>query len=226
MLEASFTPSASPCGPTHAGAKVKPRGGAHRGAGSAVRDARAATVLSRSSCVRTSTLHRDLAYRPFCGDAGELQCPSTWNAEWVKHRLVEAFMIERRIPDRRIGPAMLRNTWKLDTTDTFADRVAQGEAPRAEVFEKWAREGGASSVEVSRMEEALGWPGAILVNGSDRYAVEARCLLAWAFHAARGRSLGRRMRQRGWSRTTFYRAVDSGSRRIADHLNARAAAVR
>ena len=156
--------------------------------------------------MRTSTLHRDLGYRPFGDDAGELQCPDTWNAAWVKHRLVEAFMIERRIPDRRIGPAMLRNTWKLDTTDTFADRVAQGEAPREAVLEKWAREGGASSVEVSRMEEALGWPGAILANGGDRHAVEARCLLAWAFHAARGRVVG---------------PVDAAARLVAVHVLSR-----
>ena len=169
--------------------------------------------------MRTSTLHRDLGYRPFGDDtgAGKLQCPSTWNAAWVKHRLVEAFTIERRIPDKRVGPAMLRNTWRIDTTDAFADRVAQGEAPREVVWEKWARAGGATLVEISRMEEALGWPGAILVNGSDRHAVEARCLLAWAFHAAYQKlSLRRIPRQkRGWSRSTFYRAVDSGSTRIA-----------
>ena len=77
---------------------------------------------------------------------------------------------------------MLRNTWKLDTTDTFADRVAQGEAPREEVWEKWAREGGATAVEISRMEEALGWPGAILVNGGD--AMPSRPGACW-----RGRSM-------------------------------------
>ena len=176
--------------------------------------------------MRTSTLHRDLGYRPFDGDTGELKCPCTWTAEWVKHRMVEAFTIERRIPDKRVGPAMLRNTWKVDTTDTFAELVGQGEAPREAVWEKWARAGGATSAEVSRMEEALGWPGAILANGSDRHAAEARCLLAWAFHVAYGKPLRRLMQRRGWSRSTFYRAVESGSARIADHLNVRAVAVR
>ena len=175
--------------------------------------------------MRTSTLHRDLGYRPFDGDTGELKCPCTWTAEWVKHRMVEAFTIERRIPDKRVGPAMLRNTWKVATLDSFADVVAQGEAPREAVWEKWAREGGAASVEISRMEEALGWPGAILANGGG-CTVEARCLLAWAFHAARGRSLGRLMRQRGWSRSSFYRAIDVGSTRIAERLNAKEVAVR
>ena len=99
---------------------------------------------------------------------------------------------------------MLRNTWKVETTDTFAERSPRRSTARSGV-EKWARDGGATSVEVSRMEEALGWPGAILANGSDRYAVEARCLLAWAFHVAYGKPLRRLMQRRGWSRSTFYR---------------------
>ena len=163
--------------------------------------------------MRTSTLHRDLSYRPFCGDAGELQCPGTWTGEWVKHRLAEAFTIERRIPDKRVGPALLRNTWKVTTVDTFPELVAQGEAPREAVWEKWARAGGATSVEVSRMEEALSWPGAILANGGDRHAVEARCLLAWAFHAAYGKPLRRLIQS----------AAGPGRRSIAPSIAARRA---
>ena len=58
------------------------------------------------------------------------------------------------------------------------------------------------------MEEALTWPGQVLANG---HAVEGKVLLAWAFCVAYGKPLRRMMRQRGWSRTTFYKAVDSGS---------------
>ena len=173
--------------------------------------------------MRTSTLERDLSYTPL-GNGGELERPSAWNADWVKHRMVEAFTIERRIPDKRVGPAIVKGAWtKITTTDTFAERVDQGELARENVWEKWARAGGALPYEVSRMEEALTWPGVVLSNG---HAAEAKALLAWAFCVGYGRPLRQLMRKRGWSRSTFYRAVDSGSARIANHLNARAAAVR
>ena len=83
--------------------------------------------------------------------------------------------------------------------------------------------GGALPYEVSRMEEALSWPGTILAN---EHAVEAKTLLAWAFCVAYGKPLRRMLRKRGWSRSTFYRCVDSGSKRIADYLNQRSVTVR
>ena len=82
---------------------------------------------------------------------------------------------------------------------------------------------GALPYEVSRMEEALSWPGLVLANG---HAAEGKALLAWAFCVGYGKPLRALMRQRGWSRSTFYRAVDSGSARIAAYLNARGATVR
>ena len=174
--------------------------------------------------MRTSTLERDLSYTPH-GDGGELERPSAWTADWVKHRMVEAFTIERRIPDKRVGPAIVKGAWaKIATTDSFADRVHQGELAREHVWDKWARSGGALPYEVSRMEEALSWPGTVLANG---HAAEGKALLAWAFcvpiEAGTRRWL---LRKRGWSRSTFYRAVDSGSARIAAYLNARGATVR
>lgn len=75
------------------------------------------------------------------------------------------------------------------------------------------------------MEEALSWPGAILANGGG-HPVEARCLLAWGFCVAYGRPLRALMRKRGWSRSTFYRSVETGAERIAVHLNARGVVVR
>ena len=70
--------------------------------------------------MRTSTLERDLSLRTFAG-AGELEKPRAWTAEWVKHRMVEAFTIERRIPDKRVGPAIVKGAWaSIDTTDSFA----------------------------------------------------------------------------------------------------------
>ena len=173
--------------------------------------------------MRTSTLERDLGLRTLAG-TGELERPSKWTADWVKHRMIEAFTIERRIPDRRVGPAIVKGAWaKIDTTDSFADRVYQGELAREHVWDKWARAGGALPHEVSRMEEALSWPGQVLSNG---HATEGKVLLAWAFCQAYGKPLRRMCRQRGWSRTTFYHCVECGAQRIADYLNARGTAVR
>ena len=73
------------------------------------------------------------------------------------------------------------------------------------------------------MEEALSWPGQVLANG---HAVEGKVLLAWAFCVAYGRPVRALLRKRGWSRTTFYRSVDTGAERIASYLNARGVAVR
>lgn len=177
--------------------------------------------LTRRPLLRTSTLHRDLSYTP---GASELERPAQWTSDWVQRRLVEAFVIERRIPDKRIGPALVRSHWaSIATTDSFADRVHQGELARQHVWQAWARASGALPYEVSRMEEALSWPGLVLSNG---HAAEGRVLLAWAFTTAYGRSLRDLLRKRGWSRATFYRAVDRGSARIADYLNKRAVAVR
>ena len=63
-------------------------------------------------------------------------------------------------------------------------------------------------------EEALSWPGQVLSNG---HATQGKVLLAWPVCAAYGKPLNTMMRQRGWSRSTFYRAVDTGSQRIADY---------
>jgi hypothetical protein len=116
--------------------------------------------------MRVSTIQRQLGHSNFFGDPGELKQPPQWTADWVRHRLVEAFTIERRIPDKRIGPAIVKGAWaSIPTTDSFADRVDQGEAARQHVWDEWARASGALPYEVSRMEEALSWPGQVLSNG-------------------------------------------------------------
>ena len=73
------------------------------------------------------------------------------------------------------------------------------------------------------MEEALAWPGAILASG---HAVEGKCLMAWALSTAYGRSLRRLLAAKRWSRSTFYRRVDTGAERIAAELNRRGVPVR
>jgi hypothetical protein len=88
-----------------------------------------------------------------------------WTPDRVKERLVEAFEIERRIPGGRVGPAVIRSSWPTNTRDSFSDRVHQGKTVREEVWRAWARAGGATPQEVTRMEQALAWPGSILANG-------------------------------------------------------------
>ena len=118
--------------------------------------------------MRTSTLERDLSYTPH-GDGGELERPSAWTADWVKHRMVEAFTIERRIPDKRVGPAIVKGAWaKIATTDSFADRVHQGELAREHVWDKWARSGGALPYEVS-------WHGRGAILAGDGSGERPRC---------------------------------------------------
>ena len=147
--------------------------------------------------------------------------PEHWTAAWVKLRTAEAFEIERRIPGGRVGPAAIGSSWP-GTVDSFSDRVAQGETARADVWRAWARSGGATPQEVTRMEEALAWPGAILANGR---AFEGRCLLLWAHAQAGGPPLTQILATRGLSRATFYRHVTNGATRIARALEARGLAV-
>jgi hypothetical protein len=164
--------------------------------------------------MRISAIDRDLDEYFYFDPPGR---PLEWDGTWVKARLVHAFTVERKIPGRP-GPALLRNTWRLATLDSFSDRVAQGEAPRRELYARWARAAGATAHEVSLMEEAFGWLPQALCNGR---VVEGKCLLCWAHSQAGGPPLRRTIRMRGWSRSTFLRRVEGGAEAIANHLRAR-----
>jgi hypothetical protein len=48
-----------------------------------------------------------------------------------------------------------------------------------------------------------------------------RCLATWALAAARGVPVRKVLRQRGWSKSTFYRKLDGGAARIAAILDER-----
>jgi len=50
-----------------------------------------------------------------------------------------------------------------------------------------------------------------------------RCLATWALAAARGVPVRKVLRQRGWSKSTFYRKLDGGAARIAAILGSSAA---
>lgn len=83
------------------------------------------------------------------------------------------------------------------------------------VWESWERGSGATSVEVSRMEEAFGWLRWVPM-------VERKALEAWASAAAARRSVSAMINKRGLKRSSFYRHRDRAAQRIADRLNAQA----
>ena len=161
-------------------------------------------------------------------DPGKLNLPLTWNALHVKRRLVQAFKIEQRLSDRRIGPAIIQSAWGvIPLSDSLADNVAPDEVPDRDGWESWAREAsGATGAEVSRMIEALNWPGAILAVHGGAGRTQALRLLVWSYCAASGRNAGALLRSRAWSYETFARNVGRGAERIAACLNARDVAVR
>jgi hypothetical protein len=141
-----------------------------------------------------------------------------WTAELVKQRLKEAFAVLQRLPGdglRRVGPA-----WPAQPMHSFADVVGwdnAGDGPSDRVLADWAHSRGATSREVSRMEEALDWLR--WLEGD-----ELVWLQAWA--NAKRLSKRRMLQKRGLSRTSFYRTIELAARRIADRLNERGVVVR
>jgi hypothetical protein len=138
--------------------------------------------------------------------------PATWSAEIVRERLVEAFAIDRRMPgERRYG--RMASAWPASPLHSFADQIHWGDDDaRKRVWESWERGSGASAVEVSRMEQALGWLGWVPMT-------ERRCLESWALATATNRSVSALLAKRGLARSTFYRHRDHAAQRIADRLN-------
>ena len=144
--------------------------------------------------------------------------PAQWTPRLVQQRLREAFAVELRLPDSE-RPRGLTSVWPASPVHEFRDMVNWPDV-RERVWQSWARaKGGVFPHEVSRMEEAQGW--LLLIEEGER-----RCLAVWALAAARGIPVRKVLRQRGWSRTTFYRKVDGGSAHIAAILSERGVAVR
>jgi hypothetical protein len=146
--------------------------------------------------------------------------PLAWTPILVRGRLVEAFEIEFRLPTGRTGGPGSRS-WLFPTFYEFADVVAWADDARAEVWNDWSRTRGALPHEISRMDEALAW----LTLLRD-HLEEQRCLASWAMLRAKRRPLRLIARRYVGSRAAFYRAVERGSLRIADRLNASGVMVR
>jgi hypothetical protein len=145
------------------------------------------------------------------------QSPSTWTGDRVRARLVEAFVIERRMPGDRF--VAIASAWPASPVSSFADYVGWGPDARERVWEAWERAKGVLPYEITRWEETVGWlqylpPG------------ERTCLSTWALSEARGLNISAIIEKRRWSRTVFYRKRNAGAARIAERLNAQGVVVR
>jgi hypothetical protein len=141
-----------------------------------------------------------------------------WTPRLVQQRLCEAFAVEQRLPDAD-RPRGLASVWPAMPLHEFHDVLHWPDA-RERVWQSWAEaKGGVFPHEISRMEEAQGW--LLLVDEGER-----RCLAVWALAASRGIPVRKVLRQRGWSKSTFYRKVDGGSVQVAAILGKRGVAVR
>ena len=144
--------------------------------------------------------------------------PAQWTPRLVQQRLREAFAVEQRLPDSG-RPRGLVSFWPAAPVHSFTEILHWTDA-RERVWQSWARsKGGVHAFEISRKEEAQGW--LLLVEDGER-----RCLGVWALAAARGIPVRKVLRQRGWSKSTFYRKVDRGAVHIAAILGERGVAVR
>jgi len=153
-------------------------------------------------------------------DASAGSAPAEWSPEWVQRRLVEAYSIERRLPNVR-RKKTAGGSWPAISYE-FADVVGWTDA-RDRVLDVWAHDrAGVFAAELKRMEEAHEWLRTILA----KYETERLCLAHWAACIAYRRSLRRLLAQRRWSRTSFYRRIAIGSLIIAVQLKERGEAVR
>lgn len=139
--------------------------------------------------------------------------PAQWSGSWVQRRLIEAYSVERRLPQAR-RRLLVASAWPPMVTE-FADIVGRADLDRKERFHAWEHTKlGVSAQEIANMEAAHDW---LLILAP--YPEERLCLGQWAAAVAYGRSLRRLLLQRRWSRTTFYRYVGAGAGFIAIELS-------
>jgi hypothetical protein len=141
--------------------------------------------------------------------------PPQWSGAWVQRRLIEAYSVERRLPQSR-RRLLIASAWP-STVVEFSDVVGRATEAREQVFQSWeyARLG-VSAECITRMEQAHDWL-AILAP----YPEERLCLGQWAAAVVYRRSLRRLLLKRQWSRSTFYRYATTGAYIIACELNRR-----
>jgi hypothetical protein len=138
--------------------------------------------------------------------------PAQWSGSWVQRRLIEAYSVERRLPEKQ-RRLLVASAWPSMAVE-WEDLVGRADEARQQVFQSWeyARLG-VSAQDIARMEVAHDWL-AILAP----YPDERLCLAQWAAAVVYRRSLRQLLLRRQWSRTTFYRYVTAGSHIIALEL--------
>ena len=155
--------------------------------------------------------------------APELVTPTTWTADHVGARLVEAFRTLDRMP-RVAGPRQPGNHWPRHKLE-WADQLAQAELPQAERRERdLARNALAPrplGVEIDRMDASLEWLRDLRAHDAGLALVTS----LWALRAARRRSVRALCREKNWLPSTFYKLRGRALDHLAASLNARGVAV-
>jgi len=145
-------------------------------------------------------------------DASDAIAPSEWTAEWVQHRMILAYSVERRLPQSRHRP--IASAWPVMKVE-FSDLLGRADDARDKVFQSWEYAGlGVSAEDITRMDEAQDWLRVILAP----HPLERQCLSQWAAAVAYRLSLRQLLARRRWARSTFYRHVSAGAFIVAVEL--------
>lgn len=142
--------------------------------------------------------------------------PDHWTPELVEARLVEALRWVR-FTAGRVGPGAVRSAMPVYVPQ-LADYLEEGWGlpERAPDDDLEARPHMPGAEEISQLEAALSWVGAIL---APRSVEMARAVNAVAFSKACAIPFSRIAKQRGISRATAYRLRDRGLSIISVHLD-------
>lgn len=137
------------------------------------------------------------------------QRPASWNPTWVGLRMIEAYAVLRKLPEKGGGGA----AWPA-YVHTWEDVIHWGDW-RDRVWQDWQRTKGAHAWQVSRMDQAMAWPGHFLRGQPGA----ARCLTVWAMCRGWRIPLRPELLKRGWSQPTLSRKKGAACTIIAEGLN-------
>jgi hypothetical protein len=121
--------------------------------------------------------------------------PDRWSGSWVQYRLIEAYSVERRLPQLRQRAAA--GAWPATVVE-WEDLIGRADSARQQVLQSWEySNAGVSAAELSRMEEAHNWLRIILAP----YPTERLCLAHWATAILSQKPPA--VETAPWSRSTF-----------------------
>lgn len=143
-----------------------------------------------------------------------------WTVELVKVRLEEAARGCERLVGR-VGPKAIKAggwpDWELWGDPTMHDRNCAYEGARDGTRGPDRRalgRGGASEIEVSRIEQAILWPAHYL--SAPRHEDNRKALQLWLWCCAKNKSFDEFHRALGVSRMTAYRRIDRAAKTILE----------